>query len=115
MHAVLWRYVFQRFLCFLSDTFSASGFYTLFNSSPVGIVEKIVLSGDVFNSEINLLHEQLYEAKNVLEMVGRTNTWLLRHLKKNKRSDYKNWISITSNLITENRGLINLDRLANDA
>jgi AraC-like DNA-binding protein len=106
---------FNGSYAFFQILFRPHGFYTLFNSSPVDIVEKIVWSGDVFNSEIHLLHEQLYEAKSVLEMAERTNTWLLRHLNKNKRADYKNCITVAANLIIQNGGLINLDRLANDA
>lgn len=100
---------------FLQILFQPHGFYTLFNAAPLGIADKIVWSGDIFNSEINLLHEQLYEAKSVAAMAELANNWLLQYLNKKRRVDYKDRITVTANLITKNAGLINLDILAHYA
>lgn len=100
---------------FLQILFQPHGFYTLFNAAPLEIADKIVWSGDIFNSEINLLHEQLYEAKSVAAMAELANNWLLQYLNKKRRVDYKDRITATANLITKNAGLINLDTLAHYA
>ena len=100
---------------FLQIIFQPHGFYTLFNSSPLDISDKIVWSGDIFNSDIKLLHEQLYEAKNAIAMAEMANKWLLNYLNKKKHVDYKNRITITGNLIKKNAGMVNIDSLANYA
>ena len=100
---------------FLQILFLPHGFYTLFNASPLEIADKIVWSGDIFNSEIKLLHEQLSGAKNLAAMAEIANGWLLLYLNKKRRVDYKNRITITANLIAKNAGLINLNTLAHYA
>lgn len=97
---------------FLQIIFQPHGFYTLFNASPAEIAEKIVWSGDIFNKEIKLLHEQLYEAKSLATRAELANGWLLHHLNKKRRVDYKDRITITANQITKRAGLVNLDKLA---
>ena len=100
---------------FLQIFFQPHGFYTLFNASPLELSDKIVWSGDIFNSNINLLHEQLYEAKSVTAMTELANKWLLQYLNKKRRVDYKDRITVTANLILKNAGLINIDKLADYA
>lgn len=97
---------------FLQILFHPHGFYTLFNTSPLELVDKIVWSGDIFNSDIKLLHEQLYEAKSVTAMAELANNWLLNYLNKKRSVDYKDRITITANMIIKNAGLINMDKLA---
>lgn len=100
---------------FLQIIFQPHGFYTLFDYSPLEIADKIVWSGDILNSEINLLHEQLYEAENVACMAQLANDWLLNYLNKKRSLNYKDVITATANLITKNAGLINLDSLTHYA
>jgi AraC-like DNA-binding protein len=100
---------------FLQIIFQPHGFYTLFNASPLAIADKIVWSGDIFNSEIKLLHEQLYEAVSAIDMAKLANDWLRHYLDKKRRVDYKDRITFAANLITKNAGLINIDRLADYA
>ena len=100
---------------FLQIIFHPHGFYTLFNASPLEIADKIVWSGDIFSSDIKLLHEQLYEAKSVAAMAELANIWLLHYLNKKRRVDYKDRITVTANLITKKAGLVNIDALANYA
>lgn len=100
---------------FLQIIFQPHGFYSLFDTSPLEIADKIVWSGDIFNSEIKLLHEQLYGAKNAIAMAEMANKWLLHYLNKKKSVDYKNRITVTANLITKNAGLINIETLAHYA
>lgn len=96
---------------FLQIIFQPHGFYTLFHSSPLEISDRIVWSGDIFNSDINLLHEQLFEAESVAAMAELANDWLLHYLNR-RRVDYKDRITIAANLITKNTGLINIEKLA---
>lgn len=100
---------------FLQIMFRPHGLYSLFNTSPVEIADKIVWSGDVFNSEIKFLEEQLSEAKSAVGMASRADAWLLQYLNKKRKVDYKNRITISANLITKRAGLINIDALANYA
>lgn len=100
---------------FLQIIFQPHGFYTLFNSPPLQIADKIVWSGDIFNSEIKLLHEQLYEADSAEEMAKLANDWLLCYLNKKRTVNYKDRITVAANLITKNAGLVNIDQLAEDA
>lgn len=100
---------------FLQIFFQPHGFYTLFNASPVEIVDKIVWSGDIYKSDIQLLHEQLYEAKSVTAMAELANNWLLNYLNKKRRVDYKDRITVIANLITKSAGLININTLADYA
>lgn len=99
----------------LQIIFQPHGFYTLFHLSPVEIANKIVWSGDIFNSDLQLLYEQLYEAKNPAAMAELANNWLLHYLNKKRRVDYKDRITLTANLITKNAGLIDVDALARHA
>ena len=100
---------------FLQIFFQPHGFYTLFDASPLEIAEKIIWSGDVFGSDIKLLHEQLCEAKDVTFMAELANIWLLSYLNKKRRVDYKDRITVTANLISKSNGLINIDTLADYA
>lgn len=100
---------------FLQIIFQPHGFYTLFEKPPLEIANKIIWSRDLFNSEINLLQEQLYEAKNVNIMAKVADEWLLKFLRKKRSFNYKNCITVAANIITKNAGLINLDKLANFA
>ena len=97
---------------FLQILFQPHGFYTLFDASPLEIADKIVWSGDIFSSDIKLLHEQLYEAKSVTAMAELANSWLLNYLNKKRRVDYNDRITAAANLITKKTGLINIDALA---
>lgn len=100
---------------FLQIIFQPNGYYSLFDTSPLEIADKIVWSEDIFKSEIKLLHEQLYEAKNAIDMAEMANKWLQHYLNKKKNVDYKNRITVTANLITKNAGLVDLTNLAHYA
>lgn len=100
---------------FLQIHFLPHGFYSLFNVSPLEIADKIVWSGDIFNSEIKILHEQLYEAKSVTDMAELVNVWLLHHLNKKRSIDFKDRITVTANQIVKNAGLIDINTLADYA
>lgn len=100
---------------FLQIIFQPHGYYSLFNASPLEIADRIVCSGDIFNSEIKLLHEQLYEAENATAMAEMASKWLLGYLNKKKSVDYKNRITVTANLITKNAGLVSIEALAQHA
>lgn len=96
----------------LQIIFQPHGFYTLFNFSPLEIADKIVWSRDIFNLDIQLLHEQLSGAVSAMDMAKLANDWLLIYLNKKSRIDYKDRITFAANLITKNAGLINIDTLA---
>ena len=100
---------------FLQILFQPHGFYTLFNTSPLELADKIIWSGDIFGSDIRFLHEQLYEAKSLTAMAELANSWLLNYLNKKRRLDYHDRITVTANLIIKNSGLINIDKLAHYA
>ena len=100
---------------FFQILFQPHGFYTLFYVSPLEIANKIVWSGDILNSDIKLLHEQMSEAENVKAMAELANIWLLHYLNKKRKVDYKERITETANLIIKNAGQIHIDTLAKNA
>lgn len=108
--------MFNGSYAFFQIIFRPNGFHKIFNKLPNEITDKIVWSEDVFNADIKLLHEQFYEAEgNATVMAELANSWLLGYLKKHRRIDYKDRITSTANLITNNMGLINIDSLASYA
>ena len=98
---------------FLQIIFQPHGFYTLFNISPCEIADRIVWSGDIFNSDLKLLHEQLSEAESAEAMARLADAWLRLYLNKKRSVDYSDRITMAANLITKNAGLVNIDALAN--
>ena len=104
--------VFNGKYSFLQIIFQPHGFFTLFHISPSEIAEKIVWSGDLFNSELNFLHEQLFAAESLIAMAALTDSWLLNYLNKKGIVDYKNRITVTANLMTKNSVHLKIDKLA---
>lgn len=100
---------------FLQILFLPHGFHTLFNTSPHEIVDKIVWSGDIFKSDIKILHEKLFDTKSLVAMTELLNVWLLHYLNKKRRVDYKAFITAAANLIIKNGGLVNIESLAANA
>ncbi|MEO6948793.1 MAG: AraC family transcriptional regulator [Ginsengibacter sp.] len=97
---------------FMQIIFQPHGFHTIFNISPLAIADKIVWSGDIFNSDLHNLHERLFNAISKDAMASLANEWLLNYLNKQRTVDYKNPITIAANIITKNAGLVSIDSLA---
>lgn len=100
---------------FLQIIFQPHGFYTLFNISPCDIADKIVWSGDIFHSDLKLLHEQLSEEGNPQAMARLVNDWLMQYLNKKKNVHYNERITLAANLIIKRAGLVNIETIAHDA
>lgn len=107
--------VFNGSYAFLQIMFKPNGFLKIFNKLPNELMDKIVWSGDIFNADIKLLHEQLYEAESPAAMAKLADTWLLGYLNKHKWVEYKDRITSTTELISKSMGLIDMDSLANYA
>jgi AraC-like DNA-binding protein len=106
---------FNGCYAFFEIAFKAGGFNKIFNICGSEFINQIVCAEDIFNNEIKVLYEQLYSAKNTREMAAWVNTFLLRHLKKQKSRDSKDIIMSASNLIIKNDGIANISNLANIA
>lgn len=107
--------IFNGKYAFLQILFHPHGFYSLFHISPKEIAERILSSSDVFNSNLQMLHDQLSEAKNLTVMTDLINHWLLKHLDKNNGVDAKNRITIMSNQMIHNPIQSKIESLANQA
>lgn len=103
---------FNGSYAFFQIIFKPHGFHTLFQTSPIEITNKISWSEDIFNADIKFLHEQLYEASTIATMAEFADAWLLHYLSKQKWVDYRDKITVTANMITQQKGLINIDKLA---
>lgn len=107
--------VFKGKYSFLQIIFRPHGVYSLFHILPSEIAERIVWSGDIFNSKFNLLHEQLFEAESLEVMAAVIDGWLLNYLNKKGSVDCKNRITIMANLMTKNMDHLKIEKLASAA
>ena len=99
---------------FFQVVFKPDGFNKLFKIPSYKIANRIICGEDIFNTEINLLHEQLYHAKNSPHMATLADAFLLSYLNKYK-SINNNAISNAVDLIVRSAGFINVDMLAQKA
>lgn len=95
---------------FFQIVFRPHGFYSLFKILPSAVSEKIVGCGEIFDSRIRLLEERLHEADTPLQMCSLADEWLMSHLKT--LANIGNKITLSSNIIVQCGGLVNIDDLA---
>ena len=99
---------------FFQIIFKPGGFHQLFKIPSAEIVNRIICGEDIFNTSINLLHEQLYNANNSKQMAALADVFLLAFLNKHKPIE-KNAVSNAVQLITKHAGFTNVDVLAKNA
>lgn len=97
---------------FFQIIFKANGFNKIFKIPSSEIIDKIVWGDEIFDSGVELLHEQLAAACGLSEMAALANVYLEIFLRKQQTVDYKNGITAAVHLIASKNGLINIDALA---
>lgn len=77
-------FVFKGRFKIFNIQFKPIGFSSIFKTPAAVIMNKFYDAQDLFNHEIKELHEQLYEARDMEEMVGRAEKFLEDKLSSNK-------------------------------
>lgn len=107
--------IFNGHFVFFEIMFKANGFNTIFKIRPTEVNNQMLFADEVFKPGVKTFYEQLGMAKGVNEMALVADAFFLAYLKKQKRIDYKDSITLISNTILKNRGIINIGTLAYDA
>lgn len=107
--------IFNGCYAFFEIAFKAGGFNKIFNVYGSEFVNQIVCGEDIFSDEIKILYEQLYSAENTGKMAVLTNAFLLSYLNRQKQVDSKDIIMKISNLIIKKEGMVDIDKLAQEA
>lgn len=103
---------FNGFYSFFEITFTPFGFYTLFGIPSGELLNQIAWSEEIFDKSVDAFYEQLCDASNIAGMAAMTDAYLLSRLGRLKWVDKQNSIAAAVHLINWDRGLINIDRLA---
>jgi AraC-like DNA-binding protein len=106
---------FNGTYAFFEIYFKPNGFTKLVGTPSGEFVNYIIQADDVFSVSHKRLFEQLAVAQGVTQMGALADAFLLANLKKLNRVESKDSITAVSALILQNRGLINIDKLAGDA
>lgn len=100
---------------FFQISFRPNGFHKIFGLPPTEIPNQIIYGDDIFDSRFKILFEQLSAAVGLNEMGALANTYLLSFIKKQKTVVSRDAITWSSNYIVRNGGLVNIEKLANNA
>jgi AraC-like DNA-binding protein len=95
--------------------FKSNGFHKLFRIPNQEIINRIIDAEDIFDSTMLIFFEQLSLAKGLNEMCAIANQYLLLYLNKQKLYYPNDQITLISDLILKNYGVVNMDKLAYDA
>lgn len=103
---------FNGMYSFFEIAFTPHGFMHLFGIPAGEVLNKIAWSEELFDSSIDILHEQLFYCSNVQQMSKVTDAWLVCRLRKRKHVNDMKAISHILHSINSAKGLVNIDRLA---
>ncbi|MCC6287932.1 MAG: AraC family transcriptional regulator [Chitinophagaceae bacterium] len=103
---------FNGLYSFFEIAFTPHGFQRLFGIPSQEVLDKIAWSEELFDSSINILHEQLFYCSNIQQMANVADAWLLRRLCKLKYNNDTKAISHILHCINSTKGLVNIDMLA---
>lgn len=122
MNAVFWvTGVFDEFMGALSFAgrrrqftieFTASGFYNIFGSPASHFTSQAYTGYEVFGASMALLEEQLCEAKSLADMARISETFLTRHIKKQKEKASAAAIRFVSGLLENTPAAAPVETLA---
>lgn len=107
--------IFNGLYSFFQIIFKPNGFTKIFKIPSSEIIDKIVWGDEIFDSGIELLHEQLAAVSSLSEMADLANAYLEYFLRKQKTVDYKDGITAAVHLISSKKGMVNIDELAHYA
>ncbi len=106
---------FNGYYTLFEICFKPNGFYKIFGLPAKVLTNYIFNVEDIFDANIKDFYEQLYRARGLVEMALQADTFLIHNLKKQKSLEFKDGITITSNLILKKAGIINVEELAREA
>lgn len=95
--------------------FKPNGFYKIFRLPAKELTNYIFNVEDIFDISIKDFYEQLYSAKGLQEMALQADAFLIHQLKKQESFSSIDGITIISNLILKNAGIMNVEDLAREA
>lgn len=97
---------------FFEIFFRPNGFHKIFGIPSQEVTNHIVHANEIFDKQVVYLFEQLCEAKDLMAMGILADAYLLSILKRQKSPDHKDNMTLISNLIVKNPGLLNVAQLA---
>lgn len=106
---------FNGTYAFFEISFKPNGFFKIFGIPCNALTNQIFHAGELFDSSINLLFEQLCEAGDLNEMAVWAEQFLLRHLNNRNHIYAVDSITAIAHGILKNSGLITIEQMAYDA
>ncbi|HEX5025752.1 MAG TPA: helix-turn-helix domain-containing protein [Agriterribacter sp.] len=95
--------------------FRCNGLFAIFGIPQKTLIDTIIPVEAVLGNEINLLIGELASSKNIFEMTGHMDAYLLRAMSRQKHKSYTKSIAYSSELIEKDRGNFSLNRMAHNA
>jgi AraC-like DNA-binding protein len=95
-----------------SVQFKSNGVFAIFGITQKTLINALIPAYDIWGNENSLLTEQLEGSKDIYEMGMYMNASLTGKLLRQKHTNYTSIIAGVSNIISKNKGVVSLDRLA---
>ena len=95
--------------------FKNNGFCAIFGIPPKMMINKVYEIEDILGNDFRMLTEQLESCKDVFEMSGYMNQYLIQALLRCKHTTHTSTIAGVSDIIFKNKGLVLMDKLASVA
>lgn len=91
--------------------FKSNGISAIFGIPQQVLINTILPVGDVLGSYHHLLVEQLSSCEDIEDMSVIVNTYLIKKLLQQKQKVYTHTIASCANIISQNKGVVSLDKI----
>ncbi len=98
----------------LNIHFKPPGFFHIFNISPKELIDKMGNNYEFLSNEIDLLHEEMHEAKNNFDCINLLEQYLIRKLLSQKPKYKHTGIIKASEVLIGEKGVYPIKKLAYD-
>ncbi len=98
----------------LNIHFKPPGFFHIFNTSPKEVLDKMGNNNEFLANEIDVLHEEMQEAKNNLECIKLLELYLIKKLFSQKPKYKHTGIVQASEFLLRQKGIFPIKKLASD-
>jgi AraC-like DNA-binding protein len=105
-------FVFQGYFKIFNIQFKPMGFSSIFKIPASLIMNKLYDLEDIFNQDLEELHEQLHEAKSMAEMVGYAESFLEKKLLSNNSCWKNKALLIASEFLLNQPNTYSIEQLA---
>lgn len=95
-----------------SVQFKSNGLFAIFGIPQKILINAILPADNILGNDNSLLTEQFEASVDIFEMGKHMDAYLTRMLLRQKHTNYTTAIAGISNIISRNKGLVSLDRLA---